>query len=490
MRLLAESRGEVVEAISELVTIPNFLFGLTSLITVPNRVQIEVLLCTISLTEDNYAITRKIAETDSWLKTLYKLKDSNQLDAVYACAVLHNIFSSMRWSEYDTPEDDMTDATLIPILTRFIEKSASDETNDRNHLKFDQALQIALDVIASIASSFQEAIEHASPSKKDFASLNGNNLPNNDIEMETENVSEEMNEEVSDADMEILASYEHVEQEESSSTEITLDRLVRDATPKILRMYNFTKYSDCINEHILAALNNIAWIISNIDDCTTHLAALQKTWDCLAQEIWDHTVSPALDFCTTDAEIPSLITSLAWAIARRLKGAIKLKENEVQKFMALYQASRDLKQTPSKHSKDLKGVDDPFQSLEVKCIGVLGNLARVPVAIEQNRQIGRFLITILSSSDVPQENVVESLNQIFDIYADSCYSFDGLVFWGDNLYTSLEGVQSKIRQMVKTIDKRKFAELRIRADEALLNLGRFLAYKRKEKANQMDILSS
>jgi len=39
----------------------------------------------------------------------------------------------------------------------------------------------------------------------------------------------------------------------------------------------------------------------------------------------------------------------------------------------------------------------------------------------------------------------------------------------------------KVRALIKSIDRKTHAELRTRADEASLNLTRFLAYKKKHK---------
>ncbi len=116
---------------------------------------------------------------------------------------------------------------------------------------------------------------------------------------------------------------------------------------------------------------------------------------------------------------------------------------------------------------------------------MLGSLALDPAPIELNREIGVFLLTTISSlPDTPPADVIEALNQIFDIYADKSFLFDEPVFWEGNFCKHLEEILPKVRKMTKAIDKRKFGELRLRADEAILNLGRFLVYKGKEKANK------
>jgi hypothetical protein len=152
--------------------------------------------------------------------------------------------------------------------------------------------------------------------------------------------------------------------------------------------------------------------------------------------------------------------------------------------MALYQASKCL-DTPEEQNGSKKGSEeqiDAFQGLGVKAIGVLGRLALDPAPVELNREIGVFLLTVLAAlPDTPAADAVEAMNQIFDIYADKSFAFDEAVFWADGFYKHLEEIIPKAKKMAKGIDKRKFAELRARADEAVLNLGRFLRYKRMEK---------
>lgn len=199
----------------------------------------------------------------------------------------------------------------------------------------------------------------------------------------------------------------------------------------------------------------------------------------MAQTIWSATVSPVLASDTADIELASTITSLAWALSRSVHGVIKLKPEEPRKFMALYQASKNMEE-PQVNTKD----SDVFQGLGVKCIGVLGSLAVDPAPVELNREIGVFLVTTLAAlPETPAADTVEALNQIFDIYSDKSYAFDEPVFWGNGFYKHLEDILPKARKMAKSIDKRKFEELRARADEAVLNFGRFLKYKKTEKEN-------
>ena len=124
---------------------------------------------------------------------------------------------------------------------------------------------------------------------------------------------------------------------------------------------------------------------------------------------------------------------------------------------------------------------DAFQGLGVKCIGVLGRLALNPAPLALNREIGVFLLTILSAlPETPVADMVQALDEIFDIYADKSYECDQ-IFWNNNFWKHLDELKVKVSKATKTIDKRKNTELRSRADEVVLNLQRFLSYKKKEQ---------
>jgi len=484
-----------VEAISKLPTIINFLFGLLAFEPAPTEVKNEVLSCLTALTEDNKLLGQQIVDNGDWLKGLIQIKDAEELNSIAACGVLHNLFVTMQWIDHNTPIEGASDAMLIPTLVQFMEHAQSQSNSTNGHSEAsspDQVLQLALEITASIATSLQEALEHGSRNEKEFEGFDNDPINDNvdemdaDAELEGDEDGDEMNEDQIDADMELVTG-DGPHDDDSPSEEVTLDRLVRVAAPKLLTLARPTHDSNNPTQgHALSALNNIAWTISSIDFSTGHLDSLQRFWASLAQRIWDEIISPVLASNTADIELASSITSLAWAVSRSVKGVINIRPEEQRKFMALYQASKTLND-PEDGGKTTEDEADAFQGLGVKCIGVLGSLALEPAPVELNREIGIFLLTVLSAlPDAAPADIVESLNQIFDIYSDKAYSFDEPVYWGDNFSKHLEEIQPKAKKLAKSIDKRKFGELRARADEAILNLGRFLVYKRKERASKDD----
>jgi len=90
------------------------------------------------------------------------------------------------------------------------------------------------------------------------------------------------------------------------------------------------------------------------------------------------------------------------------------------------------------------------------------------------------LLTSLPST--PAADAVETLNQLFDIYADGDYEYDEAVFRAGGFLKHLEEVVSKAKKMAKSVDKRRFPDLREAADDAVANLGRFIRYKKDESS--------
>ena len=501
---LSEAQEEIVEAISRFSSIIQFLFGLLSYNLATADVQYEALSCLTALTEDNQPLVKNIVENDDWINILVQIKDGADLRAVAACGVLHNIFTSMEWFDHNTEKEGVSDAILIPTLTKVLSQpSTQDPVTNINSTASNPAdiLRLALEITASIATTLQEALQHGSGHEKEFEVSDDKIEADGDDEkmhdddddeelgQEDEDIEGEMNEEEMDADMNLVIGNDP-DADDSSVEELTLDRLVRNATPQVLQLARSSPQlsgnNESIQSHAISALNNIAWTVSSIDFATGHLDSIKDFWSSLTYNIWDEVISPVLASNTADIELASSITSLAWAVSRSVQGSVNLKPEEQRKFMALYKASKDLHNANGLSNGNKKQTidesSDEFQSLGVKCIGVLGSLALDPAPIELNKEIGIFILTILATLPETQPaEAVEALNQIFDIYADRAYKFDEPVFWGADFHKHLEEALPKVKKMAKSIDKRKYVELRSRADEAVLNLGRFLKYKRTER---------
>lgn len=493
---LGEAQEEILDAISGIPAILNFLFGLLNAASVPGELFTEALSCIASLTEDNKILTQQIVEREAWLKGLMQLREHGGPRAVAACAVLHNIFTALEWFDHNTPMDGASDAMLIPTLVQCMSQVQGEDSlsNGSSHLNPDQILQTALEITASIATSLQEALEHGANHEKEFEGFDdkaeksekedevmaddinddasGGEDEEEDDEEEGEEEEDEMTMEEIEADMERVIGDGSDDEDDGEDIQPTLNALIRIATPFILDLTKSS--SEKIRTSAISALNNIAWSISSIDFSTAS-SRLIKMWKPLAQQIWSEAITPVLASNTADIDLASSITSLAWAVARSVQGQLEIGNDEQKKFMALYLASKSL---PPPTDSDAA---DAFQGLGVKCIGVLGRLALDPAPVALNREIGVFLLTVLAGlPETPVADAVQALDEIFDIYADKSYACDE-TFWSDGFYKHLEELKVKVSKAAKGVDKRKETELRSRADEAALNLQRFLSYKKKEK---------
>lgn len=476
------------------------MFGLLSFEPTPNEVQNEALSCLATLAEDNRSLVEQIVENEEWLKRLMRIKDSGKPISVAACGVLHNIFTTMHWSDHKTPIEGASDATLIPTLVHTLESTnpSSNGTNgNTTHSSPDEVLQLALEIIASISTSLQEALEHGhgripeeefkgfedDPIEMDGMDAEGDTAGDDDLEEDDANGEDsEMNMDEIEADMDLVTGAAS-DDDDTTLQDPTLDHLIRTAAPVLLPLARPSSSNPAIQSSALSALNNIAWTISSIDFSTGHLNSLKKFWSAFAQQTWAEIISPVLASNTADIDLATQITSLAWAISRSVSGAITLQPEEQRKFMALYHASKNI--TPEAEAKTPDQDPDAFQSLSVLTLGVLGSLALNPCPVPLNREIGIFLLTLLSSASVTPADTVEALNALMDIYADKSYAFDEEVFWKDGFYGHLEVVLPKARKLAKGVDKRRFGELRERVDEVVVNLGRFLRYKKKEREGKV-----
>jgi hypothetical protein len=265
----------------------------------------------------------------------------------------------------------------------------------------------------------------------------------------------------------------------------TLRELIQHAVPQLIRLSNIPVDSEetlSIQSRSLSALSNLAWTISCLEFSNGENANIYSAWYPVAKKIWRKTVTPILEADSADLKLATQVTSLAWAVARTLNGETPTDGAPHRKFISLYLASKgQVQQQPEANDQDAEA-HDPFQGLGVKCIGVLGSLARDPAPLDVNREVGVFLMTLLSgegASQAPAADIIEALNQLFDMYGDEEVPCDKEVFWKDGFLKHLEEFVPKMKALTKGVDKRTQSELRTRADEALLNLGRFLQYKKK-----------
>lgn len=521
---LAIAREEVHESIASNTQIIPFLCSLTTVRVLPNDVHIETLNCLTTLAEDHLKASQLIVASNCFghLTKLSKLVGSM---AVYACGVLHNVYSSLGWHDASPGLEGATDAMIIPSLSSFLKLSRQNQKTYVVGEVDTVVVTLALETLASIATDLQDSMTKGKQQQEKWNGIDdAASKAMDDLELEDEEMAQasgdeevdgaepedddddeaggaeededeeldgdmEMDDDAIDADMELVTGLDDDDDDAEDAAALedvpTLRAFVQLAVPQLLRLGNYAPHTPdaiAIQAEALAALNNLGWTLSCFDYSVPGTAGVLRAWKPVANRIWTKIIAPTLVLDTADVNLASTLTSLGWAVARTLRGETPLVRDEHQKFMSLYLASKGL--TPDIREEAAKGEDeDPFQGLGVKCIGVLGQLAQDPCPIKVNREVGVFLITVIDSvanPDTRPADIVEALNQVFELYGDEDLDCDKEVFWKDNFLKHLEDVLPKSKTMVKSIDKRGATnELRTRADEAVFNLGRFIQYKKK-----------
>jgi hypothetical protein len=494
---LAEAGDDILEAISSHPTIANFLF---LLVANPSQhgadsdsessLRGDVLACLMILTEDNGNMAKKLVAKQECYQALSSLKNEVTGDGVLACATLHNVFAALEALDNAPQLSDADDSVLIPTLAKVIanvQPGQNGAVATQGWSNPVEQQQLALETLASIGTTLNSAnmdIAAGAAKGNDVAETNDDeNMDDADVEGSgaedeegEDDEDDEMDQDEMEADMDVVTGVDANEAAGNIDDLPVLKALVQTALPELVRISSLQPADDDtlrLQGHSLSALNNIAWSVSLVDFSEEQNAGIQKAWAPVGRLLWERVITPILSSDTADVNLATQVTGLAWAISRTLGATTPLAGDEHRKFVSLYQATKSMGPQDS---------EDPFQRLGVKCVGVLGQLAANPVSTSLNREIGAFLMTLLAGlPDTPAADAVEALNQVFDIYGDENSAYDKEVFWKDNFLTHLEAVLPKVKAMIKTVDKKTQPELRTRADEAAMNLARFLAYKKKNK---------
>ena len=458
----------------------------------------------MTLTEDNPPLAEALASSPAF-DLLTRLKNLDGSTSVLVCGVLHNVFAALEWNDNSPGKGGATDEILIRRLARTIQDykpgNAANQTGE--WVAPDEIALLALEILASIASGVQDTLtggKLAGPSKGKGRGRGkprghrgaqedeemGDDVMDDDDDMpsDIDESDSEMDDDEMAEDMDLVTG---ADEEDSGIDDLpTLVSFLDKAFPQVLRLASPSSQSHPspeIQVHAVSVLNNLSWSLACVEFAEGQSEGLFKIWAPHAKEIWDRVVNETLDSDTNDLDLATEVTSLAWAVAKALGGKLPIGEGQHQKFISLYQATKKMASAVENGQPAPTDTQDPFQSLGVKCIGALGQLARDPAPLPLNRDIGTFLLTTISflPETAPAE-VVEALNQVFDIYGDEELACDE-VFWKDNFLKHLEEALPKTRKMLKGIHKNepRLKELRDRAEEVVMNLERFVQYKKKHR---------
>ncbi|KZF23135.1 hypothetical protein L228DRAFT_245862 [Xylona heveae TC161] len=518
MSSLSETNDDIVSALSNLSTVPDFQLGLASLAEAPSRVVRNALQCVYDLSVDNDDLLRQIAARSVWLDVLKANAKKTGGECVAACGVLHNLSLAEQAEKLKDAEliDSIPPKDMLSAITRsyraLVETFSQEDDTTPDQI---ETVKMALETIASISAVIGSQAEQFSELDESSAAMmteeqyatsgdeeedEDDDVEDGDRAKEMEGMSDDEDDDDSDINSEIKEDMDMVtgedqdgEQRDSwalvaENAEKGVQYLIEDTIPSILPLAKVSSQPSKPNDLIeksLDCLNNITWAVGAVVPLSSD-SPLRPAWAALAQQLWSECVVPVVASQTADISLAESVTSLAWAISRSLRGQLDFAGDEHRKFMALYEAAGQMKKNRSQRSAPVKrrgGEEtEPLDEICPKCIGLLGSLAQCPGRVDVNREIGAFLVSRISLiPETAVEDAIEALNQIFDIYADKGYDYDQAVFWKDGFLGHLEASLPKVRKLAKAVDKRKDPGLRAQADEAATNLARFIRYKKEER---------
>ncbi|KAJ2903765.1 putative ARM-like repeat-containing protein [Zalerion maritima] len=521
---LATASDEIKEAITSRPAIIKLLCQLATSPDVEEDGAANALEALWRMSEDNQSLVELLLSDDE--TRIYKHLGSTQTSSVFpraicSSAVLHSIYGQMGWHDKNPGPKGETEVTNLQILAKAIKGTNLEEAlcdrGDRWQRRL-TLLEVALEVLASIATTYQEVILDDSKSEGPTEPAPGRVGTKEDFDEEMADERDEWNGFSDDdemmvdekehprpgsgqvpygdeddmdmddiaADMDIVTGQIDEGVDQKLSDLPTLEGLFQ-ILPDIVRLAigswrgeeRDVDGIESMRKNAIDAINNIAWTASTLDLEDPQYEDIAQQWRPLAKMLWKKVVSAILNSGTDDISLASMATGIAWAVSKSIGGAVPFSGQEHKCFIALFKLLSNTNLNPEEEASD--DLTDPFQHPGVKCIGVVGQLARDPNRLDINKELFDFLLeTSLDSTTRPAE-MIEALNQIMEIYADEDNPSEKIFWEKEKVLGRLEDAHARGRKSVKTVDRRKEPELRERGDETLMNLFRFIKYKTKHR---------
>ncbi|KAI0082315.1 ARM repeat-containing protein [Panus rudis PR-1116 ss-1] len=222
--------------------------------------------------------------------------------------------------------------------------------------------------------------------------------------------------------------------------------------------------------HICAmeCLNNSIWSVAAPISQSQGTLSPQEREKGL--QVWD-AVWNALSTVTTDIGTPGqerrrelwhIGVGVLWGIGLLLKGYLVPNEQQVQVLIQLYESTSD-------------------SAVKVKCIGILECLAHHPQSVDANQVISKYLLSLLPASapstSAPVEPLLQAVSALIDIYSDETLPYD-VNFRQGNYVDLLAANVEPLRKVVRSIDRKRERDLKLRGEEIRDNLVAFVQYRR------------
>ncbi|KAK9315210.1 hypothetical protein V1522DRAFT_193884 [Lipomyces starkeyi] len=442
---LGGSSDDIYESIvSRLPDLPIFVLDILANPTIPDFVKVIAAENLYVLSEANAAYIDKIQcsgfISDGELGMAVKL---------YLSGVEYNIFETSQTASIDLLDVvrsvneglqaiDINKAIEVmqPTIIDGVVQPTIYDDNYRSAQNSFVAVQVGLELLTEISEALVMRSQHGRQNRQTEPDEDNDNQDDMDV-LEDENEMVVEDETMDGVDNPVVAL------------------LLETVLPVVTEFVEFKE----LRSRALQALNNMTWTFNSF---------VPHWGNSKARSLWSRILRLLLSSADLDLESRTGSAGVLWACGKlKPKFVSEISVNDVRRLIREFQQG---------------GETEEALEFKVRIIGLLGALALPHVDIDVTKEISIFLLTlVLSTQHKPPEIVIEALNAIYDIFADMSYPFDDEIFVKGEFLNHLMKIQPQVKQMAKKIDRRKNLQLRTKADEVVVNLQRFVAYKIKER---------
>lgn len=271
--------------------------------------------------------------------------------------------------------------------------------------------------------------------------------------------------------------------DQNPSEPVTLDDnitsvLLIQAYTSCMHLLKFDRENEQILQltaKLLVAFNNMSWLFLSA-------TSIPVEWFNRIPELW---LEVEMSSNTESLELQKTSLSIFWAMTKAVGPEVKNK-------ISLDNVNSLLKRCSDITANIQASEEDQHLTFEflLSAVGFLGSVAQVIDNVDITAEVSEFLFSLISHFVDDKNNMkdtkgleipVECLNLMYDIFGDAEYSYDEPIFVKRNYLQRLEQLEPVMKAFYKTIDKKRSTELKLRAEEVWMNLGRFIDYKRSER---------
>ncbi|KAG1051768.1 hypothetical protein G6F43_006048 [Rhizopus delemar] len=502
---LGEFSEESIKAINQLNLVGFLISFLSFADQCPARVVIAAGQCLATLTDDNKDGCIQFQEHPEYAQTLFtilqKATDSSKLFiCVLSCAILSNIRDTL---VLQNGTEDLN-KNILPILISSLDydiQAAAEQTKAAVQSGNLNKKQANLDILPQENQAVTKEETYVQGVTERLATLQlslellANICSQDDTEDGWEDAGENMEEDEMAEDMADNINEDNVEehlqeaQQLGETTSAAVDEdvvrsspivksFVQQVFPHLVRLATPTSLSFSTEPLVSAVTHGLALTHQRALECFNNfLLAMNeipsKFWfkeqSSDAVQAWRWLFNTAnLVASSPESEdrnaVLEAIVGCLWSLGRGLGHHIPLETTDVPSLCGAYKAAVN-------------------ESMRVKIVGCLSTIASRQGDINTNKDIGVFIMDVLSNIATHKTQVdvaVEALNFMFDVYNDCAFDYDTPVYVQGNFNRQLKQILPSVKAMVKSVDRRKNFDLRHRCDEALMNLVAFIKYKASE----------